>query len=364
MVRSDARRSRVGVIVKIWRVLLCSLLVVSAAAACGTPYSAWSYHEGRRAADRLADDERYDDAIAAYTELSKKAETQQDLQYLQYRTALMLERKGDADAALRAYEQIYSRPIYPYDQVGARAMYRAGRVYRDLLNDDDTAFEVWKATIRAYPDTFHAEDALSEIRNRMNDEGRQAEYIDLVTTLFLELQYTELADNLAYEAAKMLDDHFDRCEEAIELYDLLQTNFPRSGLVDDAIWRTGLCYRHHGDIDAEAKLLEKFVGGRELSIIIGDYDYAWYNPAFKRLAEIEEERGNLLAAIKAYRRFQETFPLSLDNDDMSYKIIQLYDELGNVKQMRRYLDEMKKFWPESRYIPRAEEMVRRAEERQ
>src|SRR5690625_4888377 len=83
MGRGDAGRSRVVVIVKIWRVLLCSLLVVSAAAACGTPYSAWSYHEGRRAADRLGDDERYDDAIAAYTELSKKAETQQDLQYLQ-----------------------------------------------------------------------------------------------------------------------------------------------------------------------------------------------------------------------------------------------------------------------------------------
>lgn len=314
-------------------------------------------------ADRLADAERFDDAIAAYTALSKKAETQQDLQYLQYRTALMLERKGDAPRALAAYEQIYARPIYPYDQVGARAMYRTGRVYRDLLGDADTAYDVWLATIRAYPDTFYAEDALDEIRNRLTDEGRHEEYVELVTRLYLELQYTEIADNLAYDAAKMLDDHFDRCHDAIELYDLLQTSFPRSGLVDDAIWRTGLCYRRHGELESEIALLEKFVGGRELSVIIGDYDYAWYNPALKRLAEIEEDRGDLPAAIKAYRRFQETFPLSLDNDDISYKIIQLYDDLGNAKQMRRYLNEMKKFWPESRYIPKAEELVRQAEAR-
>lgn len=363
MVRSDARRSRVSVIVKTWRVLVCSLLVLCVAAACGTPRSAFNFHTERRAADRLADADRYDDAIDAYTALSKKADTQQDLQYLEYRTAYMLERKGDAEAAIAAYEQIYSRPIYPYDQVGARAMYRTGRVYRDLLGDTDTALDVWLATIRAYPDTFYAEDALSEFRNVYYAEGRYAEYIEFVTQLFLELQYTEIADNLAYDAAKTLDDHLDRCHDAIELYQMMQASFPRSGLNDDAIWRTVLCYQRHDELDAEIALLEEFVAGREMSIIIGDYDYAQYNPALKRLAEIEEERGDLPSAIRAYRRFQTTFPLSLDNDDISYKIIELYDELGDVKSMQRYLKEMKKFWPESRYIPKAEELVRQAEAR-
>src|SRR5699024_5121209 len=76
MVRSDARRSRVSVIVKTWRVLVCSLLVLCVAAACGTPRSAFNFHTERRAADRLADADRYDDAIDAYTALSKKADTQ------------------------------------------------------------------------------------------------------------------------------------------------------------------------------------------------------------------------------------------------------------------------------------------------
>lgn len=315
-------------------------------------------------ADRIADAERWDDAIEAYTELSKRADTQQDLQYLQYRSALMLERKGDAEGALAAYEQIYTRPIYPYDQVGARAMYRAGRVYRDLLDDPQTAQEVWLATVRAYPDTFYAEDALTEIRKEYFDAERYEEYIEFSTELFLELQQTEIADNLAFDVAKVLDDELKRCEDAIVLYEMLQQRFPRSGLIDDAIWRTVECYQRHDELEKEIALLEKFVAGREMSIIIGDYDYSQYNPALKRLAEIEEERGDLPAAIKAWRRFQETFPLSLDNDDISYRIIELYDELGDAKMMRRYLDEMKKFWPESRYIPRAEVLVREAEERQ
>lgn len=363
MVRSDARRSRVSVIVKTWKAFVCGALVLWVAAACGTPRSAHTFHMERRAADRLADAERYDDAIEAYTTLSKTADTQQDLQYLQYRTAYMRELQGDAHGALAAYEQIYTRPIYPYDQVGARAMYRTGRVYRDQLDDVQTAHEVWLATIRAYPDTFYAEDALWEIRTVYFDDARYAEYIDFVSDLFLELQYTEIADNLAYDAAKTLDDHLGRCHDAIVLYEMMQSSFPRSGLNDDAIWRTTLCYRRHGETDAEIALLDTFVSGREMSIIIGDYDYEYYNPALKRLAEIEEERGDLPAAIRAYRRFQETFPLSLDNDDISFKIIGMYDELDDVKSMQRYLKEMKKFWPESRYIPRAEELVRQAEAR-
>lgn len=343
--------------------LVCSLLVLWVASGCGTPYSAWTFHEERRAADKLADEERYDEAIEAYTVLSEKADTQQDLQYLQYRSAFMLEQKGDAQGALQAYEKIYTRPVYAYNEYGARTMYRSGRVYRDQLDDPETAYETWLATIRAYPNTFFAEDALDELKRYHRKADSYDEFIELLSSLYVELQYSEIADNLMYEAAKLLDDEFSRCHDAIELYTMMQTTFPRSGFVDDAIWRTALCYRRHDEVDKEVAVLSAFVDGREAAIIIGDYDYDQYGPALQRLAEIEEDRGELLNAIRGYRRFQTTFPLSLDNDDLSFKIIELYDELGDAKSMRRYLDEMKKLWPESRYISRAEELVRQAEAR-
>lgn len=334
------------------------------ASGCGTPYSAWTFHEERRAADAFADAKKYDEAIAAYTRLSKKAETQQDLQYLQFRSAYMLEQKGDLEAALEAYEKIYSRPVYAYNEYGARSMYRSGRIYRDQLGDQETAYEIWLATIRAYPNTFFADDALLELKRIHRNEDSYDAFIELMSELYVELQYSEIADNLAFETAKLLDDEFERCHDAIELYSMIERSFPRSGFVDDAIWRTALCYRAHDQTDKEVAVLNAFVDGREASIIIGDYDYDQYGPALKRLAEIEEERGELENAIRGYRRFQTTFPLSLDNDDLSFKIIELYDALGDVKSMRRYWDEMKKFWPESRYIPRAEALIRQAEARQ
>lgn len=286
-----------------------------------------------------------------------------DLQYLQYRVAYTLEKMGRDTEALAAYERMYTRPIHPNDDYAGRALYRTGRIYRDHLGQPALALDVWRATVLAFPDTNFADDALLDLSRHYRNEGNIDGLIEEYSGMFEQLRDREIADNLLYDTARALHDDAGRCLDALVLYDLLEINFPRSSYVDDAIWRKSTCYREHGRTDDEYKVLRDFVDGREKAVIFADYDYAYYNPALRRMAEIHEERGELHEAIFAYRTFQKMFRLSLDSDDVQFIIINLYDQLGDVGSMRTYSNELRRNWPESRYVTRAEELVRAAEAR-
>ena len=350
-------------IVNIFRALLCIALLAGLTVGCGTPYDAWKFQRDTLEADALADQGEYEDALAAYTELSARATTQIDLQHLQIRSAYMLEQMGRAEDALVAYARIYTRPTHPYDDNAGRAIYRAGRVYRDLLNQPETAIDVWLNAVRLFPDSMFATDSLNQVERYYKAADRHEELLDIYASLYVELRDRDIAHALAYKSAVILDDDFDRCFEAIELYDLIAHYFPRGGYYDNAIWRKGLCYRRTDHRDEEYRLLLDFVGGRELSVLLGDYDYEQYTDAYLRLAEMHREDGDLRGTIRFLRAFQKTFPLSLQADDIQWEIIGLWGELGEYDEMRDYADELRRLWPESRYVSRLDALIEEAERR-
>lgn len=348
-------------IVNIFRTLTCIALLTGLLVGCGTTYDTFSYHRDSLAADAMADRGEYEAALEAYTELSARATTQMDLQHLQVRSAYMLEQMGRAEDALVAYARIYTRPTHPYDDNAGRAIYRAGRVYRDLLDQPETAIDVWLNAVRLFPDSMFATDSLNQVERYYKKDERFDELLNIYASLYVELRDRDIAHALAYKSAVILDDDLDRCFEALELYDLIIHYFPRGGYIDNAIWRTGLCYRRHDRRDEEYRLLLDFVQGREISVLLGDYDYEQYTDAFLRLAEMHEEDGDLRGAIRYLRTFQKTFPLSLQADDIQFEIIEKWGQLGEFKEMRRYADELIRLWPESRYVSRVDALIEEAE---
>lgn len=329
-------------------------------AACALSQSQWQFQRDLLAVDRMADYGEYQDAYDAYGELAERAPANVDLHYLRYRRAYMLEQMERWQEALDSYEEIYRNPTHPYDDYAARSLYRSANIVGEELGDPQLGRELLIATIRTFPNTNFADDALYDLHRELREREAWGELVALVSGLYPELKTTEIADNLVYIAATTLQDELEDYEAARELYDILITRFQRSSLVDDAIWRTAESYRQQGDIDTEYRLLTEFIEGRELSIILADYDYSYYNPAYMRLAEIHEDRGELREAIGMYRRFQTTFPLSLEADDIQFHIIELYQELGEVEKMEEFARELAEEWPESRWIDDAEELIREA----
>lgn len=323
--------------------------------ACGTTRQEWGYFRAVRDADRLADQYEYEAARERYIELAAEAPADVDLRYLRFRAALMLEKMGRYDEAISAYREIWSNPYSVYDDYPARALNRTARIVEREFGDVSEAESIYWAVIRTYPDSTTADDALFALA-RLYD-GKPRAFIDRIVEIYPELIETEIADNLVWEASLRLDEELDDCPAAMELYDLLITRFQRSGFSDNALWNTGACLRRMGRIDDEYELLRDAVGAREMSILIGDYNYAFYHPAYMRLAEIEEERGDIEAAIAWYDKFQRIFVFALDWDDVQYTVVQHLVALGEYDKAQKRLEELKKEWPESYYIEKIKNLL-------
>jgi tetratricopeptide (TPR) repeat protein len=319
----------------------------------------WSYDRGLLRADAMADRGDMEGARAAYEALARQPQRDDQLRYVRYRLAYLLELEARWDEALRAYDGIWRTPADTYDDRSAQALYRMGMVFDRGLGQRDEALEAWDRLVRAFPNSNFAEDGLFRIRSHWLEARRPEVLLAWLSDRFEELRRSEIADNLLYTWARVMDDTMGRCDEAIPAYATLIGGFPRGTLVDDAIWYTAQCHGRRGRLDEEFQLLLDFIDGREISFVMADYDSPWYGAALRRMAEIRETQGRLAEAIEVWERFLRTFPLSLRADDTGYHLMELYAALGQPEAMRRWLDWLREEHPESRWLVRGEALCAR-----
>lgn len=341
--------------------LLTLLALGSSLVGCGMSSHRWQFHRDLLDADRLADDGEYERAQQEYLSLASEAERDDLLLYIRFRLALMEEMQGNLDAALEGYRHVYETPYSLYDDYAGKALFRTAEIVRDSHGDPEAAVELFEALIETFPNTYSADDALFELIDYWRERGQSRELLSFMTGRYVALQQTEIADNLVYWSARLLQDDIGDCAAALELYEVLIVNFHPSGFVDDSVWRSGLCHRTMGETDLEYGLLSAFVDAREVSWIMADYESVYYKPSLFRMAEIHEERDELREAIAVLHRFQGMYPLSLQRDDTQYHVMELQMELGDLAGMRRSLAWIEREYPDSRFIRRGAELLAEAE---
>ena len=337
---------------------LVSLIVVPLG--CGTTPERWDFYRALLDADALADDREYLEARAAYLALAAESDRDDLLLYIRYRVALMDEMAGDYEEAVAGYREIWETPYSLYDHTAGQALFRTAEIVRDAFGDEATAVELFETLIETFPNTYSADDALFELIAYWRSRGESHRLVDYMTSHYVALQWSEVADNFVYWSARLLQDDIGDCGAALALYEIVIVNFHPSGFADDSVWRSGLCHRSLGQVDDEYRLLSAFVDAREVSWIMADYESEYYKPSLFRMAEIHEDRGELVDAIRVLERFQRMYPLSLDRDDTQYRIMELQLELGDVDAMERSLRWLEREYPDSRYIARGEALIAEA----
>lgn len=335
-----------------WPALLVALTLLLGG--CAYQQRDWTFDRDLLAADALTDAGQYEQARQAYEGLAWRSERQDLLAYIRYRLAYLFELQGDASAALAAYERVWRDPVDVYDDRAAQALYRTGRVQRDMLGDEEAALASWAMLIRMYPNTNFAEDGLYELLRHARRTDAIVDLLPWLQAVSGELSRSEIGDNLYFEWARILDDDLDRCEEAMPMWEGIMTTYTRGGLWDDSIWRTGECHRQAGRIDAEYEVLLSFIDGREVSFVAADYDSEYYGDAIDRLATIHEEREQWVPAIEMWERYLRIFPLSLRADDLNWHIMELSARIGDSERVQRSVDRLRQDYPESRWLDDAE----------
>lgn len=337
----------------------CAVAWFAPGAGCAYQRADFGFDRQLLQADALTDDGDYAAARALYLSIAPDSERQDLLSYIRYRLAYLTELEGDAAAALEQYEAIWTHPLGVYDERAAQAMYRSGRVRRELLGDESGALAMWSDLVRMYPNTTFALDGLTELVRHARSTGQIEAMRDWLRAVADELARSEVGDNVLYAWATLTDDDLGDCDLALEAYETIMTTYTRGGLWDDSLWRTSLCHRRQGRIDAEYALLLGFIDAREVSFVAADYDSEYYGDALDRMATIHEERQQWQQAIEMWERYLSIFPLTLRADDVTWHIMELSEETGDRERRCAGLERMRGEFFESRWLDDAEALVQR-----
>jgi tetratricopeptide (TPR) repeat protein len=205
-------------------------------------------------------------------------------------------------------------------RVSARALVRAAVVATDELKQDAQAEELAWTTIARYPDEVPADDALQlAVRlGKRRDAGKLARQLE---ALWPRVRQLDLGDNVLWERAEL--SRLDSSEplSAIPIYDRLIAEYPRSGLRDDALWRSAHLLREAGKPQDALRRLQVILDSRRDALITGSYNSIWLDDAQLLKGQILlDDLHDAARAAESFRILADDFPESVLKDDGLYEL--------------------------------------------
>ena len=260
----------------------------------------------------------------------------------------VLDHAGRTDDAIATYLAI--PPRVPDDATtAATATYRAG----DLLLREHKTVEAWTALWRVitdYPDEPLAGDALRDLLADGRRRNARA-LADEMAKLLTALSGTQVADNLLWSLADLAEHELANPEAARGLYDQIYTDYPESGMRDDARWHAARLSRALGDSKGAVVRLKALLATREVSLMVGSYFSVWLDDAQLELGKIlRDDLHDPDGALAAFRQLPKDYPASVLRDDALYEIAVTLAQRHDSAGACRALADVKKLEPDSKYL--------------
>jgi len=229
-----------------------------------------------------------------------------------------LEHAGRTQPAIDTYLAI---PARAGDDAGpaAIATYRAGLLLLAAHQVTPAWTQLWRV-VTSYPDEPIASDALRALVK--DGRGRAPrELADQLARLLTALAETQIADNLVWSLADLSEHELANPTAARALYDQLPTDYPGSGMRDDARWHAARISRALGDPRGAALRLRALLATREVALGAGSYFSIWLDDAQLELGKIlRDDLHDLPAAAAAFRQLPDDYPASILRDDALFEL--------------------------------------------
>ncbi len=265
----------------------------------------------------------------------------------------VLEHAGRGSDAIAVYLAI---PPRTDDAIAAAtALYRAG----DLLLKDHQIVPAWTQLWKVVTDFDEplAADALKDLvaDGRRRDARALAGELERLIT---PLAQTEVGDNLLWWLADLSEHEFADPREARAFYDRIYTDYPESGLRDDARWHAARLSRAIGDPEGAAKRLRGLLATREVSLLAGSYFSIWLDDAQLELGRIlRDDLADPTGAIAAFQQLPRDYPVSVLRDDALYELAVTYAKVGNAAGVCRAVADLIALEADSKYRARADALA-------
>jgi len=332
-------------------------LAAGAAPACSAPATLGEL----TAAEQRADAGDVDGAVAAYRAAQRTCKRLRPPRRARAACAEallgegeVLERSGRTQPAIDAYLAVPARAGDDAEPA-AIATFRAGRL---LLRADRTE-PAWTALWRVvtdWPDEPTAGDALRALLD--DGRGRDARALaEELTRILTPLAGSAVGDNIVWTLADLNEHELANPRAARALYDQIPTDYPDSGLRDDARWHAARISRALGDPAGAAARLRALLATREVALGAGSYFSIWLDNAQLELGRVlRDDLGDLAGAEAAFRRLPRDYPASILKDDALYELAVTQARAGAQARACDTLGTLARQAPDSKYIARGKEL--------
>ncbi|MGE5180641.1 MAG: tetratricopeptide repeat protein [Acidobacteriota bacterium] len=266
----------------------------------------------------------------------------------------VLEHAGRTQAAIDTYLAIPAK-VDDDATTASTAVYRAGELELHAGKVVDAWTALWKC-VTDWPDEPVAADALKTLL----EDGRQRDpraLADQIAKLLTALAETQVADNLLWSLADLQAHELANPAAARALYDRIPTDYPDSGLRDDARWFAAELSLQLKDPRGAVTRLRALLATREVSIGAGSYFSIWLDDAQLELGKVlRDDLHDLPGAVAAFRKLPDDYPASILRDDALYELavtlVQMNDKPGACKAVA----DLQKLEPDSKYMARAKQL--------
>jgi tetratricopeptide (TPR) repeat protein len=263
----------------------------------------------------------------------------------------VVDHAGRTADAIAIYLAIPARTTDP--TAAATAFYRAG----DLLMRDHQTVPAWTAlwkVVTDYPDEPLAADALKAVvaDGRHRDVCALADQLEKLLT---PLAQTGVADNILWWLADLTEHELGNPKDARAMYDRIYTDYPQSGLRDDARWHAARLSRALGDSPGAVTRLRGLLATREVSWLAGSYFSIWLDDAQLELGKIlRDDLHDPTGAIAAFRKLPKDYPTSVLRDDALYELAVTFEQTHDAAGACKAVADLVKLEPDSKYRARAD----------
>jgi len=314
---------------------------------CSAPALPPGYHDAERLerAGRLeAARDRYQ-AAARGCKVGRKACATTAL-----RAAQMEERLGRTSAAVAAYLRVANGKGRGLAQ-GARALERAARLLARRGQWGRAEPLLWR-TIDQYPESLAADDALEILVRRYRALGHSQALVPKLRARYLRLVHQDIADNLLFEAARILAGSADLRDQdlAVGLLRRLVRAYRESGLRDNAWMLAAQIRARQGRYQDAVSLYQELLATREDAYSGASYHSEFLDDALMAMGRLWWLRlGRPDQAIATYRELVDTLPTSVLRDDALLRIALVLVEQGKAGAARRTFRALVRRFPWSRF---------------
>ncbi|PSQ71894.1 MAG: hypothetical protein BRD26_03250 [Bacteroidetes bacterium QH_1_64_81] len=253
----------------------------------GTDYALYQAGKALYFADRPADAL---DRLRRFAERASNSPLRPDALY---RIGDIHFQQQDYEAARDAFRRLLEE--HPEDERAPEAQYAIGDTYYNA-GQMEQAVQAYRAVLKTYPESATASEAASSLFFALNAAGQQDRAEDLIASIDENTPEVNLTDRLRYHRARAA---YQRGESkrALELLQSFVRTASASSLVPEAYYYLGLL---HADLEqfAEAKnYLQQLTDQYPESDNVAE--------ANLRLGEIHLDQGNDQKAVNAYRAAAE-----------------------------------------------------------